>query len=468
MSRKVTGFPTWAASVLKKLGYEPHAVMNQHIARWWGWYQVDNGWYAADRKDASRGDDPSRHLSLRPARMACDEWASLIMDDKTQITSDDEATTAWISERFGDFVGRSVDDLALAFALGTGAWVADFTGISDGAISPDATARITFYDAGQICPLTSDGRESVSCAFLRQALVGGRLYDQLQVHEPDQMTGTYHVRTWLFSMKNHTTPVVNDSLIADLDTLVDVPSYALVRPCLANTYEEATPLGVSIFDDAVDAIMCVDEAFDSLYWRLRICQPRVLVDEAGIARDAKTGAPDLVKTVDQRIFKTIRGSVGSTSPTTVVDPALQADETEQAINAALSVLSGKCGFGPNYFSYSRQGGLKTATEVSADNSQLFRNVRRHEQLVGAAISRVATGAYAAECALRGFDVDPALISVIWDDSIVEDTATERAVMKDDISRGLCPAYLYPMRFYGMSEEEARALVGMGADIPPEV
>ena len=49
---------------------------------------------------------------------------------------------------------------------------------------------------------------------------------------------------------------------------------------------------------------------------------------------------------------------------------------------ALALLSAKCGFGPNYFSYSRQQGLRTATEVSSDNSQLFRTVRKHEQVVG--------------------------------------------------------------------------------------
>jgi hypothetical protein len=41
-------------------------------------------------------------------------------------------------------------------------------------------------------------------------------------------------------------------------------------------------------------------------------------------------------------------------------------------------------------------------------------------------------------------------------------------MKDDISRGLCPAYLYPMRYYGMDEDAARALVGAQQVVPEEV
>ena len=50
---------------------------------------------------------------------------------------------------------------------------------------------------------------------------------------------------------------------------------------------------------------------------------------------------------------------------------------------------------------------------------------------------------------------------------MKDTATERAMMKDDISRGLAPAWLYPMRYYGMSEDDARALVGSQQAVPEE-
>lgn len=176
-------------------------------------------------------------------------------------------------------------------------------------------------------------------------------------------------------------------------------------------------------------------------------------------RDPRTGDPVLNGTIDEKMFKPVKGGVTGNNPMTVYAPALGADESDSAINSALSLLSAKCGFGPNYFSYSRQQGLRTATEVISDNSQLFRTVRKHEQSVGESLRRLFAGAYAAECALR--DVTPTSldVDVRWDDSIVEDTATERATMKDDISRGLCPAWLYPVRYYGMSEEEAKELVG---------
>ncbi len=96
------------------------------------------------------------------------------------------------------------------------------------------------------------------------------------------------------------------------------------------------------------------------------------------------------------------------------------------------------------------------------NSQLFRNLRKHEQVIGESITRLFEGAYAAEQALNGHAVTGAMVEATWDDSVVEDTGTERAMMKDDIARGLCPAWLYPMTYYGMDEASAKALVGAQA------
>ena len=248
--------------------------------------------------------------------------------------------------------------------------------------------------------------------------------------------------------------------MADLDTRSTLPTYAIVRPALSNTYEEFTPLGVSVFDDAVDTIKLVDATFDAMYWRTRLGLPRVICEESGIKVNPKTGAADLGSTIDQKLFKALPGKVGQSSPLTVYDPGTRADESETAMNAALSMLSVKCGFGPNYFSFTRQGGLKTAREVVSDNSVLYRNLRKHEGKVGEALRRLFAGAYAAECGVRtGSAPTGVSVDVTWDDSVVEDADAERETMKDDVARGLCPKWRYVAKYYGMSEDEAREFTG---------
>lgn len=464
----VTGAPAWACEFLRKEGYRPQNVMDQWVAEWWRWYSCTDQFYADQQASPSRP-APCGHLTLRPARMAAEELASLVMDEKTVVSSSDEAVNTWVQERFGDFVATRSDDLAMAFALGFGVWAANFDGIGDDASG--AVSTVDFYDAGQVVPLDSDGRESVSVALASRVRVGGRQYDRLQVHEPDPETGgTYHLRTWLFDPEHKDTrPVAVDEVVADLDTGSTLPTYCMVTPSVSNTYEDATPCGVSVFADATDAIKLLDETFDSGYWRVRLCQPRMVVDEQGLAIDPKTGETRLGETIDQRLFKAVRGGVGESVPVTVFAPDMQAESTERAMNNALSIFSAKCGLGPNYWSFTRAGVNKTAREVVSDNSQLLRNVRRHERSVGKQVQRLVAGTYCAEAALRtGTMPEPPEVTVTWDDSVVEDSEAERALMKDDIARGLCPAWLYPMRYYGMDEAEARRLVGSFDSSPEEV
>lgn len=463
--KRINGVPGWATRFLRRAGYSPANCMDSRIAAWWSWYQASNGFYAAERRDTGRGPEPSGRLSLRPARAAADEWASLVMDEKTAIGSADDDLSRWLSERFGTFVSEQADSLALAFALGSGVWACQFDGITE-ASTAGATARVEFYDAGAVIPLATDGRESVSVALVGRVLVGGRTYDQLQVHEPVAETGgTYHLRTWLFDPWAQGREVASDLVVADLDTGSTLPTYAFVRPALANTYEDFTPLGVSVYDDAVDAIKNVDAAFDAMYWRTRLCVPRVFVDEAGVKRDPVTGREDLSGTVDGLLFKGLRGAVGQGVPITVYNPETRAAESQVALNDALSLFSIKCGFGPNYFSYTRQGGLKTAREVVSDNSVLYRNLRKHEGVVGAALRRLMLGAYSAERSLRGLPVAPgASVTVTWDDSVVEDADAERETMKDDVARGLCPRWRYVMKYYDLSEAEAREFTGESGDV----
>lgn len=462
--KKVTGVPAWALRFLKRQGYRPKNCMDQQVRAWWSWYQVKNGFYAPDRRDTARGPEPTGRLSIRPARAVCDEWASLVMDEKTSIGSPDRDLSDWLDERASSFVSEQSDNLALAFALGTGCWAVGIDGVGEDGRGELARASVDFYDAGKVCPLLSDGCESVSVALVSRCLVGRALYDRVQVHEPVEETGgTYHIRTWLFDPAAEGREVACGGVVADLDTRSTLPTYAIVRPALANTYEEFTPLGVSVFDDAVDTIELVDATFDAMYWRTRLCMPRIVCDESGIKRDPRTGAPDLGGTIDQRLFKGVPGKVGASSPVTVYDPGTRADESETAMNDALSMLSVKCGFGPNYFSFTRQGGLKTAREVVSDNSVLYRNLRKHEGKVGEALRRLFAGAYAAEQGVRTGRAPESLdVVVTWDDSVVEDADAERETMKDDVARGLCPKWRYMSKYYGMSEDEAREFTGEAA------
>ena len=459
MAKARQSFPGWASRWLKGLGYRPGNVMDPHVRRWWGWYDASDEWYE-DRSEAR-----PRRMTLRPAKAVCDEYEFLMLDGDTQVTSPDAAANKWISERFGDLVPSLAGFVSRYMAEGTGGLAVDLSGVSaaPGAASAGAEARVRTYGALDLAPLLSDGDECVSCAFVARVAVGGAEYDQLQVHEPGD-GGLYRIRTWLFDVRNHRAPVEADGVIPEVLTGSPAPTFALARPAVANVYEEHTPLGASVYADACDAVRAVDEAFDQYYWAGELCRARLFCSEQALVVDPKTGRPSFRSTVDAMLYNPINTPASQDDTLLVYNPDMRLEQLKGSVSLALSVLGWKTGFGAAYFSLDGaqiQGGYKTAKEVVAGNARLMRTVRKHEQLLGDAISRVLAGAWCAESALRsGSPASEAPeIEVAWDDSIMEDTETERQTMKDDIARGLCPAYLYPMAYYGMDEAAARELTG---------
>ena len=49
------------------------------------------------------------------------------------------------------------------------------------------------------------------------------------------------------------------------------------------------------------------------------------------------------------------------------------------------------------------------------------------------------------------------VRVDFDDSIIQDTASEKAQMLAEVSAGIVPKWMYLVRFYAMDEDEARAI-----------
>ena len=77
-------------------------------------------------------------------------------------------------------------------------------------------------------------------------------------------------------------------------------------------------------------------------------------------------------------------------------PTLRTEAQARAFRVALQTLGDLCGFGINYFDLENVGYVKTATEVSADNSALMRNIRRHEHALEGAIAGICRALLAVE------------------------------------------------------------------------
>lgn len=445
--------PAWALKFLRDLGLKPDTSMDTLQTQWWGWYTKSNKYY---KQSFNLGDnvDACERLSISPAAMVAGEIPSLVMTEGTQISSADEGVNEWLLRTMPNFVDEQADFMANVFALGTGAWVVDFNLCAQGIKS-----SIKSYNAWQVIPLIGGG-----CAFVSRVSVDGQTLDQLQVRMLVEETGTEHIFTYLFDTERHVR-YMTDTIVEDLDTRQSLPTYAIVTPSKPNTHIEYTVLGSSIIEDAIDTFRLVDEAFNQLYWQVRLSLPRVIADDSGLKRDPKTGQAIVRDTLNQLLYSSVQSASGD-MPITIYNPDTHISDMVEAINNALGMMGQRTGFGVGYWSFSQNTGLKTATEVVAANSALMRTIRRHEHAIENSIRDLVQGAYSAECALTGRTISEGEVdvTVVWDDSVINDDKQDRDTMKDDIARGLCPKWKYLVKYYGLSEDDARTFTGEAIDI----
>ena len=448
--------PAHVTKKLKELGYSIDTSMDSHIQAWYDWYSGKADWYKDGYTDMQGRRRQRERLTIRPAKRAAAEWASLLVTDDTQVSVEGAAANEWLQgwlERANFWpTGQMV--VEKAFALGTAAWALWFDVKDEG-----AEVKVRRYDARMVRPLSWDEEGVTECAFVTRATVRGKRADQLQVHAWDADTESYHIRTYLF-VDSREQSAEAAGVLEDFDTEQACPTFGIIKPALENTYVDLSPYGQSVFADAVDAVKAVDLAYDSLFQEVELTAAKVFVDEALVDVRSQDGKVIPAPKVEGRLFRRLAGQDVTRDLIDIYSPNIRTEPLRQAFDVALSELGELCGFGQQYFALDKSGGMKTATEVTADNSALMRNVRKHENVLRGAIQRVVTSLL--NCARihcgAPIEEDFGAVAVQFDDSVITDTQTEKNTMMAEIAAGLLPKWRYAVEFYGMSEEEAKAAV----------
>jgi A118 family predicted phage portal protein len=444
--------PEAITAYLAALGYDIEVdVMMPFINRWYHWYKAEGDFYDYNKVDGTGGAIYKYHRkSTHPAARVCREWASLLLNEEVKVACKVEATTDWLMEYLNrvSFFQHGQETVAKAFAMGTGAWALwlSFAG--------EPKMHIRRYDARMVIPLSHDDDGVTECAFVSQAKIKGKLYDQLQLHVQDGES--YHIRTAVFYQGK---AVELDGIMLDFDTHCPFPTFAVVRPGLDNTRVDFSPYGESVFADAVDAIQAVDLCFDAIFTEVDLSKMRLFVGDMLLDVRDENGKQVIVPFgQDDVVFRKVAQADTTRNLIETFAPQLRTDDQLKAYNKALQTLGDLCGFGLQYFAGDKTGGIRTATEVSSDNSDLMRNIKKHENALQEAIVAICQAVIFCGREWLGEDVpEPGEIRVLFDDSIVTDTAAEKSQDLLELDRTLNP-WEYRVKWYGEDEATAKANV----------
>ena len=214
----------------------------------------------------------------------------------------------------------------------------------------------------------------------------------------------------------------------------------------------------------MDAVQAVDLTFDALVNEVDLSKMRVFLSD--VLFDRSTDGNKTVTIPFGKQDCTVFRKVMSTEDTIQeFAPALRTGSQIEAFRVSLQMLGDLCGFGIQYFDVSdSRGYIKTATEVSSDNSALMRNIRRHENALEGAVTGISHALLHVSRSFGENIPEEGELRVQFDDSIVQDTAAEKEQdMKEvGVTMGV---HEFRMKWYGEDEATARARaseIGTGA------
>ena len=199
-------------------------------------------------------------------------------------------------------------------------------------------------------------------------------------------------------------------------------------------------------------MQAVDLTFDALINEVDVSKMRVFLSDVLFGRE-KTGDKAISIPFGKQDCTVFRKVMSTEDTIQEFAPALRTSSQSEAFRIALQMLGDLCGFGLGYFDFDEtRGYVRTATEVSSDNSALMRNIRRHENALQEPIIAITRAVMAVS---RGFGEsipDEGAVSVMYDDSIIQDVAAEKAQDMAEVGVTMA-AWEYRAKWYGERRED---------------
>lgn len=457
------------------------------IDQWRDWWR---GWYAPFHQIKEAGLDGSLctrdMFRLKMPKRACEDWASLLLNDKTTVTVEDASSAKWLlgedDQQTGGELGRmefwpNANALVeLAFRSGTGAFVMGIEGLTvqngQAVASPGAHLVLDYLPAECILPITIRHGKILEVAFASEVTVNGNSCIYLQTHRLAQ--GQYRITNEYFTSRDENSESASyepaplpAGMASSFSTGSSVPWFSTFSPNIVKTYTEGPGLGMSVFAEALDQAKQCDLAFDNYSRDIYLGGKKVfygrdmLKTRFGADGEIHQFAPDALR---QQLFVHTPGSDPDREPEWhEYNPDLRVEDNSKAVQDALDYFSFKCGLGTHHYQFT-SAGVKTATEYIGDRQDMVQHANRHQIKIEAALLQLFRSMLWAGKTLLGADIDPDTpITINFDDSYITDADTRRAQDKDDALSGFIPKYRYNMEWRGMSEEEARTAVQEASD-----
>lgn len=453
------------------------------IAIWESWYKGKVRNFTRYRVYSGQGTYSIKHRkSLGMAKKLAEDIADLLLNERVQITLSDETTGDFVTEvlRQNRFLVLGNDYQERKAYSGTVAYIPylqDAEADEEGRIIPGTgSIGIDYVSAKDIFPISWNNGKITECAFTFQKTVARRKYVQVQIHqlkETEQgiqyviennvlecQAGSREGKELREEEWKRLKPFKN--LSARVETGSSEPQFTIDRLNIVNNADEdeSNPMGIAIYANSIDILKKLDIEYDSYNNEFDLGRKRIFV------------APEMIRNIDgnpafdpeDTVFYQLPDNYDKDKEGLIkeINMDLRSEQHSKAIDDDLNYLSLKCGFGTERYKFDSSG-VKTATEVISENSDMYRMIKKHEIILEDVLKELVQIIIRLGIVL-GNPLNPDTeITIDFDDSIIEDKQAERQSDRQDVSMGAMPLWEYRAKYYGETEEKAKASVEQPED-----
>jgi A118 family predicted phage portal protein len=447
-----------------------------------------NAWHVINAPTIGDANATRQLFKMGMAKAVCAELAGLIWSEQTCINistkGEDDTLERWVKEvlernAFREKMQELIEQCA---ALGGAAFKEFVTVKRDDEGKPiQGTEKIDidYCMADQFVPTAWDNSKVTEGVFVSREAKDGWYYTRLEWHKWNG--DTYIITNDLYKSEIKRDGTQSQDILGYWYPLNQVYQYiepkteinglttslfSYFRTPIANNVDDNSPLGISMYGNAMDTLHALDICYDSLVREFRLGKKRIIIPASALRTitDPETGELRRYFDANDEAYEAF--SMDDPDKLKIQDNSLElrVEEHVQALNALLSVLCLQIGFSASTFTFDMKTGLKTATEVISENSKTYKTIKTFQAQIIPAVKRLCTNIIELgklyDMEFEGKKISSFgdyEISVVMGDAVLEDSGTklDRAILL--LNNGLMSKKTIltdPKYGIGMTEEQA--------------
>ena len=461
---------------------------------WKGFYKP---WHLVPVHTVANPDGKREVYRMNIAKALCAEMAGLVWGEEcsVNVSINGRESTEENPDPLNEFVQRvlignafrekmqeSVEECLAPGGQALKTW-AEAKRDENGDEIPDTRKIMIGYAmADQFIPISWDNAKVTEGVFVSRIAKGGWYYTRLEWHKWNGLT--YVITNELyrsFMMKGASTDTQDilgvryplAELYPFLDEVTEVPVeeslFTYWRTPIANNLDDNSPLGMSIYGNALETLHALDICYDSFVREFRLGKKRIIVPARAVRSVVDPDSGRLLRYFDANDETYEALASDSPEDLKIQDNSveLRVEEHVAAINAFLSILCLQTGFSAGTFTFDQHTGLRTATEVVSENSKTLKTIRTIQNQLRPAVEHLVRNiidvAVLYEMDFDGQSIESLIapgyeINITFDDGITQDRQTNinEGVML--VGAGLLSKFTFmtdPKYGQGLTPEQAQ-------------